>query len=108
MFTDSPIIDEIVFDETVTEDQRKAILEAGKITNQLPMAYFTKSAETRDPFNWFIPNRKAFRDFVESSGFVIDHYFDDGGWASIGATKGARPFVAGLEGWNEKAAISLT
>ena len=106
LFTDSPTIDDMVFDQTVTEDQRKAILAAGKTTNQLPMVYFTKGAETRDPFNWFIANRKAFRDFVESSGFVIDHSFDDGGWSSIAATKGARPFIPGLEGWNEKAAIA--
>ena len=104
MFTDSPIIDTIVFDRTISEEQRKEILEAGTITNQLPMAYFTKGSETGDPYNWFMPNGKAFRAWVESAGFVIDNCVDDGGWASIACTKGERPFLPGLEGYNQMAA----
>jgi len=105
LFADSPIIDYIVFDKTVSDSQKKAILAAGEVTNQLPMVYFTKGAETGDPYNFFIPNKKAFRDWVGSSGFEIDHYEDDaGGWAWIAATKTKRSFTPNVEGWNEKAA----
>jgi tRNA (mo5U34)-methyltransferase len=106
LLIDSPVIDRIVFDRTVTDQQRGDILEQGKIIHDLlPVVYFTKGSETGDPFNWFMPNIRAFKDFVESSGFVIDNYVDDGGgWASISATKGARNFAPGLEGWNEGAA----
>jgi len=105
LFTDSPIIDKIVFDKTVTAEQRQQILSQGKIIHDLlPMVYYTKANETGDPYNWFMPNIRAFKDFVLSSGFTIDHYVDDGGgWASIAATKGVRSFVPGVEGWNEGA-----
>jgi hypothetical protein len=69
-----------------------------------PKSHYTKAAETGDPFNWFMPNKRAFQDFVLSSGFTIINYSDDGGWASIAATKGSRPFTLGVEGWNEAAA----
>jgi TPR repeat protein len=103
VFVDSPIIDNEVFDRTVNEDQRKAILASGSIMNQLPLAYFTKGSETGDPYNWFMPNRKAFCDFIESAGFVIGSYYDDGHWASIASTKGERSFVPGIEGYNPNA-----
>jgi tRNA (mo5U34)-methyltransferase len=104
LFVDSPIIDNHVFDVTVSEIERKKILAAGKDIHQLPMVYFTKGDETRDPYNWFLPNKRAFSDLVESSGFKIDTYEDDGGsWASVSATKGERAFTPGLEGWNEAA-----
>jgi tRNA (mo5U34)-methyltransferase len=105
LFIDSPIIDGIVRDMTVTESERLAILECGRVIHKLPMIYFTKGAETGDAFNWFMPNRRAFRDFVESSGFRVDHYQDDGGWASIAATKAQRTFEVGLEGWNRNAVL---
>jgi tRNA (mo5U34)-methyltransferase len=106
LFTDSPIIDRMVFDKTVTDQQREQILVQGKLIHELlPMVYYTKAAETGDDYNWFMPNKRAFNDFVESSGFKIDHYVDDGGgWASIAATKGKRSFNVGVEGWNEAAA----
>jgi len=103
LYCDSPIIDNVIFDQTVPENERSAILEAGRIYNRLPLVYYTKGSETGDAYNWFMPNIKGFRDFVESSGFVIDTYVDDGGWASISATRGERTFVPGLEGWNERA-----
>ncbi len=106
LFTDSPIIDKLVFDKTLSETQQRQILDQGALIHELlPMTYYTKAAETGDPYNWFIPNRRAFKDFVESSGFRIDMATDDGGgWAWIAATKAARPFAVGLEGWNEAAA----
>jgi tRNA (mo5U34)-methyltransferase len=104
LFVDSPVIDDQVFDVTVGEVERKKILAAGKVMHQLPMVYFTKRDETRDPYNWFLPNKRALGDLIESSGFRIDTFEDDGGsWASVSATKGERAFTPGLEGWNEAA-----
>jgi tRNA (mo5U34)-methyltransferase len=104
LFVDSPVIDRKVFDQTIGDLQRRKILWGGKATNQLPMVYFTKGAETGDPYNWFIPNRRALVDFVESAGFTIDSYADDGdSWGSVAATKATRAFKQGLEGWNEGA-----
>lgn len=105
LYVDSPIIDKIVFDKTISEKQRKAILDQGKVMHDLPMVYFTKAAETGDAYNWFMPNKRAFVDFVQSSGFDVHHYWDDGGgWASLSSTKGKRAFTPGVEGWNESAA----
>ena len=104
LFVDSPVIDDRVFDNTVKEAERKKIVAAGKVVHQLPLIYFTKGRETGDPYNWFLPNKLALRDLVESSGFKVDSFQDDGGsWASVSATKGARAFMPGLEGWNEAA-----
>jgi len=104
LFVDSPVIDDRVFDNTVSEPDLKKILAAGKVVHQLPMMYFTKGNETGDPYNWFLPNKRAFLDLVESSGFKVDSFQDDGGsWASLSATKAARAFAPGLEGWNEAA-----
>jgi tRNA (mo5U34)-methyltransferase len=100
LFADSPIIDNIVFDKTISARDRNDILVAGATMHRLPLAYFTKSDETGDAYNWFMPNRLAFRAFVESAGFVIDSYDDDGGWASLSATRSERRFTPGLEGWN--------
>jgi hypothetical protein len=59
-------------------------LVAGRVMHQLPMVYFTKGEETRDAYNWFLPNKRALMNFVESSGFMIDTGEDDGGnWASV-------------------------
>ncbi len=105
LYADSPIIDRIVFDKTVSEKQRQAILNQGKVMHDLPMVYFTKGDETGDGYNWFMPNKRAFIDFVESSGFKVGHYWDDGGgWASLNATRAERSFQPGVEGWNESAA----
>lgn len=104
LFVDTPILDRIVYDKTISDQARDDILTKGSVFHQLPIVYFTKDAETGDPYNWFIPNIRAFKDFVESSGFVIDSYCDDGGgWASLSATKGKRSFTAGVEGWNPDA-----
>jgi tRNA (mo5U34)-methyltransferase len=105
LFVDAPIIDSIVRDVTVTKSERTALIETGKIFHKPPMVYFTKGAESGDAFNWFMPNRRAFRDFVESSGFRVEHYWDDGGWASIAATRAERTFEPGLEGWNRNAVL---
>ena len=104
LFVDSPVIDDRVFDNTVKDAERKKILAAGKVVNQLPLLYFTKGRETGDPYNWFLPNKLALADLVESSGFTVDSFRDDGGsWASVSATKAERAFIPGLEGWNEAA-----
>jgi tRNA (mo5U34)-methyltransferase len=104
LFVDCPVIDRKVFDRTIAEPQRARILEESRYTNQLPMVYFTKGRETGDPYNWFLPNRRALIDFIESAGFKIDSYLDDGdSWASVAATKAQRTFTQGLEGWNEAA-----
>jgi tRNA (mo5U34)-methyltransferase len=104
LFADSPISDWRILDKTVSVDHARLILQQGRIMNQLPLTYFTKGSETGDPYNWFIPNKCAFRDFVKSSGFIIDHFFDDAHWASIAATKAERNFVVNIEGYNKKAA----
>jgi tRNA (mo5U34)-methyltransferase len=106
LYVDSPIINNVIFDKTVTDDQREKLLLAGKVMHELPLTYFTKGAETGDPYNWFMPNKLAFIHFIESAGFTKDSYFDDGGWASMSATKNKREFTQGLEGWNE--AVSRT
>jgi tRNA (mo5U34)-methyltransferase len=104
IYVDSPTIDTSVLDRTLSEEQRIAIVEQGRVVHALPMAYFTKGAETGDAYNWFIPNQKALVAFLEASGFVVDHSFvDHHGWMSVSATKGARSFTPGLEGWNEAA-----
>ncbi|MDD3029121.1 MAG: DUF1698 domain-containing protein [Alphaproteobacteria bacterium] len=104
LFTDSPIIDHKVFDKTLTMEQSYHVEACGRVIHDaLPMVYFTKGNETGDSYNWFMPNSRAFKDFVTSSGFTIDHYTDNGeDWASISASKGKRPFTPGLEGWNEQ------
>lgn len=104
IYVDSPTIDENVYDRTLSEEQRVAILEQGRVVHDLPMTYFTKGEESGDAYNWFLPNRKALVAFVEASGFAVDHSFvDPHGWMSLSATKGARSFAPGLEGWNEAA-----
>ena len=105
LYVDSPIIDNIIFDKSVSEQQRRKFLHAGKVMHNMPITYFTKGSETGDPFNWFIPNKLAFIDFIESAGFTKNSYFDDGGWASVSATKSQRTFTPGLEGWNEAASL---
>ena len=103
LYTDTPIIDRQVHDKTIGEEQRRAISMGSRPIHQLPMAYFTGANETGDDFNWFMPNKCAFRDFVRSSGFDIDYFHDDGGWASIAAVKTARAFTPGVEGYNAAA-----
>lgn len=105
LFTDTPYIDNIVFDRTVDEATKAAIILNGRVTNQLPMLYFTPEAETGDAFNWFMPNLKAFRAMVASSGFRVLHEANDGGgWCWIAAEKADRGFAEGLEGYNPGAA----
>lgn len=104
LFVDSTVIDNRVFDVTVSAWQRRKLLLAGKVMHRLPIAYFTKARESGDAYNWFLPNKRALSDFVESAGFKIDSFTDDReSWASLSATKTQRPFTLGLEGWNEKA-----
>ena len=69
LYVDSPLIDNTIFDKTITDDQREKLLLAGKTMHELPMTYFTKGSETGDPYNWFMPNKLAFINFVESAGF---------------------------------------
>jgi tRNA (mo5U34)-methyltransferase len=104
LFSDSPIIDNRVPDINCNEAQRREILTKGKVMHDLPMLYFTKGAESGDPFNWFMPNKRALLALIESAGFRVDHYFDSDNWASLAATKGERNFTPGVEGYNEAAA----
>jgi tRNA (mo5U34)-methyltransferase len=101
LYVDSPIIDSTVFDRTIDSKTRRRIIRFGKTFHELPLSYFTKGEETGDPFNWFIPNRRGFRAFVESAGFVVNHFGDDGGgWAWLSAIKGQRLFTPKVEGFN--------
>jgi hypothetical protein len=105
LFVDSPISVNQVFDFTASE--AREILVAGRVMRQLPMVYFTKGEETRDAYNWFLPNKRALMPFVESSGFKLYTREDDGGnRASVSATKGEHAFTPGLEEWNDAASIS--
>ena len=101
LYVNLPIIDRVIFDKTISDEARQKIITECAIVHQLPMVYFTKGGETGDPYNWFMPNRRAFHDLVESSGFQIVHTGDNGGgWAWLSAVKGERPFVVDIEGYN--------
>jgi len=101
LYVDTPIMDRMVFDKTISDELKNQILDSGRIVHELPLAYFTKGAETGDDYNWFIPNSRAFHDWVESSGFTIRRSGDDGGgWAWLAAEKGQRLFTVGIEGFN--------
>ncbi|PZU10326.1 DUF1698 domain-containing protein [Sphingomonas sp.] len=105
LYSDTPTIDRIIYDKTLTENQRTAILDAGSVIHQLPMLYYTGNSETGDAFNWFMPNMKGFRALIASSGFNVTHQSDDGGgWSWISATKSERHFEIDLEGYNPHAA----
>jgi tRNA (mo5U34)-methyltransferase len=103
LYVDAPIIDHIIFDKTVSSDLSERMLTEGAVLHELPLLYFTKGSETGDAFNWFMPNRKCFRDLVESSGFDVISTGDDGGWAWVSAVKGLRKFAVGIEGFNPSA-----
>jgi hypothetical protein len=74
------------------------------------LVYFTKCTETGGFFNRFRPNRRAFGDLIESSGFVVNTVQDDGrNWVSMSASEGQRTFTPGLlESWNEAATMPRT
>ena len=108
IYVDTPIIDNVVFDKTISDEARQKIVTECAAIHQLPMVYFTKARETGDRYNWFMPNRRAFRDFVESAGFQIVHTGDDGGWAWLSAVKGERPFVVDVEGYNPNTETWIT
>jgi hypothetical protein len=73
------------------------------------MLYFTKGAESGDATNWFLPNKRGFRDLVEAGGFNVEHDGDDGGgWAWLSATRGTRRFAPGLEGFSTVAEGTLS
>lgn len=102
LYVDTPIIDWKVYDKSINEKvHERIILDGIVIHNLMPMVYFTKGAETGDLYNWFIPNRHAFHDWVESAGFQIVHAGDDGTqWAWLAAEKTQRLFTSGIEGYN--------
>lgn len=106
LFVDCAVIDSEIFDRTISEKQRRKILKESKFTNQLPMLYFSKGKETGDPYNWFIPNKRALIDLVEASGFALDACVMDNGlnWAFLAGTKSDHILTIGREGWNEAAA----
>jgi tRNA (mo5U34)-methyltransferase len=100
LYVDSAIIDDFVRDTTISAELAQKILSDGRVFHSLPIVYFTKSEETGDFCNWFMPNKRCLQDFVESSGFKIDHCTDDGQWAWLSAIKGQRRFTFGIEGFN--------
>ena len=105
LFIDTPYIDNVVFDLTISEDQKAAILSQGRVVNELPMLYYTGGIETGDAYNWFMPNLRAFHSLVASSGFDVTDEGNDGShWCWSLATKGTRRFEIGLEGYNPNAA----
>ena len=104
MYVDSPVIDNMVFDRTLSEDGKQFYLDRRAEVNALPLLYYTEGDETGDPFNWFIPNRLAFLALVRSSGFDIADHAVEGGWCWISTTRGERRFALGLEGYNPGAA----
>lgn len=105
---DTPIIDYHVFDRTVSPEVSNSMIAAGLVMHHLPMVYFSKSNETGDAFNWFMPNRRALNDFVESSGFEVTTFAEDESrrWAWLAAKKGERQFTVDLEGYNPRAAVT--
>jgi len=101
LYVDSPIIDRKVFDRTVSGEVAQRILSEGDVIHNLPMLYFTKKDETGDPYNWFLPNRRALHALIASAGFDIVHARDNGlTWAWVSAVKGKRSFEVGFEGYN--------
>ena len=99
LYVDSPIIDRTIHDQTLKNRER--VLSVWGSVHDLPLVYFTKASETGDAHNWFLPNLKALRAWVESSGFVVRTSGDDGGgWAWLSAHKSERAFTPGLEGYN--------
>ena len=99
LFVDSTVIDNVIYDRTLSEDERQEMRAAAPAFHKLPMVYFTKSNETGDDYNWFMPNVRALEDFVISSGFEVEHVVNDGGgWVSLSARKNERSFTVGVEG----------
>ncbi|HVH73454.1 MAG TPA: DUF1698 domain-containing protein [Stellaceae bacterium] len=102
LYVDGPMLDGPHFAQAISGREFKTL---GPSVRDLPLAYFTKGAETGDPYNWFLLNRLGFRDFVESSGFNVVRTSDDRDvWAWLVATKGERSFVPGVEGMNPNVA----
>lgn len=107
LFADTAIIDNIVRDQSLSEDKHDMFLLAARVLSKMPMLYYSGFEETGDPFNWFFPNQTAFRQMVASSGFNVTYDFSDGsGWCWLAATKGLRHFEIDLEGYNPGAAVS--
>ncbi|MDB5689542.1 MAG: putative 3-demethylubiquinone-9 3-O-methyltransferase [Sphingomonas bacterium] len=105
MYTDTPYIDNYVFDLTASEETKAVFLNNREEIHKIPLLYYTEASESGDPYNWFMPNLAAFRALVRSSGFEVVREANDGGnWCWISARKGSRPFVEGLEGFNAYAA----
>ena len=105
LYVDGPIIEGVQFQQSRPADLRQKLEALGPAIRDLPLAYFTKSAETGDPYNWFLLNGPALHDFVESSGFSVTRTGDDGqAWAWLSATKGKRNFAVGVEGMNPNVA----
>jgi SAM-dependent methyltransferase len=101
LFVDSPVIDDVIYDKTLSDDEKQKMRTAAPAFHKLPMVYFAKSNETAEDYNWFMPNIRALEDFVVSSGFTVNHVADDGrGWASLSARKSERNFTVDVEGWN--------
>jgi tRNA (mo5U34)-methyltransferase len=100
LYVDSPIIDFTIYDQTITPDVKAKILPHGEFIHSMPLLHFSKGRETGDPFNWFMPNRRALRDMVESSGFTVEIFKHSLSWAFLKALKTTRSFVPGIEGYN--------
>ena len=105
LFIDSPTVDDIRL--LLLTDREKADLEPSwsRIQN-VPLMYFSHADEVRaqrDPFNWFMPNERALRDLVGSSGFEVEVFHAEPLWTFSRARKTKRLFEPGLEGFNPSA-----
>lgn len=102
---DSPVADAV--GRIGTQDT--ALGDAWTSVQQFPISLFLRGTtplpNSKDPFNWFIPNRECLRAWVRSSGFEIrkEFFHEKSAWQSIRAMKRPRPFAAGLEGYNARA-----
>ena len=89
-----------------SESQKNVTRSAWGAVQNVPIIYYSQEDEVnarRDPFNWFLPNERALRDFVTSSGFAVDSFVGEPAFAYLGARKAARRFTFGLEGFNARA-----
>jgi SAM-dependent methyltransferase len=83
-------------------DQEPNIAALWRSLAHLPLVYFSHLDEVaaRDPYNWSIPTSRALRDWIVSTGFVVEHERNLGEWAYLRARKGTRGFHPLLEGYN--------
>jgi tRNA (mo5U34)-methyltransferase len=98
-FLDSPVIDDARYILPSIGERG----DAWKACQEIPLVYYSQNDERtarRDLYNWYLPNKRALQDWLITSGFEIDQFDGDGGWAWVKARKAERAFEPGLEGFN--------